>query len=80
MNLLIILEFPWLKKWKLEATLCIEPNQWCWFDHKYISGCFADEGSVAERLGIKSNTAWFDFDVSILCLTFILEGIKQPIS
>lgn len=76
MNLSIILVFPWLRKWELETSLYIDLLNWCWFDHRYTSGNLS-ESPLAKDFDLGSGTEWFNFDVSILCFTFILEGLKS---
>ena len=76
MNLSIILEFFWFRGWGFEIGLHIDPLDWCWFDHRLSHGNFNDEDSIVKKLGFESNTTWFNFDVSTLCLTLIVEGMK----
>jgi len=61
MSLAIILEFPWFRKWEITTTFYIDLKEWCWFDHYKVLG---------------SNGNFFEFDVSVLCFTFIVEGSK----
>ncbi len=77
MNLSIILEFSWFRRWEFEVCLHIDLLDWCWFDHRFSHGNFNDEDSIARKLGFESNTVWFNFDISSLCFTLITEGMKH---
>lgn len=77
MNLSIILaEIPWFGGWELETTFYVDLKQWCWFNHRYDKGNFKD-CSICKDLNIEASDSMFlDFSVSVLCFTFMLEGIR----
>ena len=77
MNLSIILEFPWFRRWEIEATFYVDLKQWCWFSQYHTDGNLKD-CSICKDLGVDPGSAkFFELDVSILCFTFILEGLQH---